>query len=271
MKKILIYSVFLVVFLALPCLAQETGKFLNPAPQTAENKGESLNATEWLIGSWTGVLKGKYPTRTLEIKEVKKREPASDEKVFEVKGLYGITGSKLTQATMEINFAEKTPRLTFITSAKSQIVMTATNTRRMDGIFTPAKGKPIEFRLWKMDGAPTISPALASLLGTWTGTWTSGLITHMRVDFIDATGASITYAWEDFAPMNGRASWERHNAKVFEDNTIEFFRGGQYTHRYKLSTFFGKEYLGGDCDPCRWNGGPQTVTWFRSTTFPETK
>jgi hypothetical protein len=247
--RMCIFAFMLSVFVASELKAQEDVKQL---------------LSSQLIGTWTGVILGPSKTRTLEIKEVRKRD-ATDGRTFEATGFYGITGMKLVPITLEIGLVEGVTHLAFVTSEKSRIALTSTNIRRMDGTFTDAKGQQLGFRLWKSDGAPVTDPALTPLLGTWDGKWTSGLITHMRMDFIDATGTSITYAWED-SPMNGKAGWGRYNAKVLEGSTIEFVMAGRFTHSYSLSTFFGK-YLRGDCQPCNGN----SVVWSPSTTFPKTE
>jgi hypothetical protein len=131
----------------------------------------------------------------------------------------------------------------------------------------PPKGGEQGLRFWKERVDRAQDDAVSALAGLWEGQWNSGLVSHLRVEFIETGAASITYAWEAFPRMGWKAGWTRHNAKVLEGGGIEFVTG-QYTHRYTLSTFMGKR-LNGDCQPCQWNGGPMTVLWSPSTTFPK--
>ena len=117
-----------------------------------------------LIGTWIGILPDPELTRIMQIQEVKSAAPDRKD-VFEAKGMYGITGKKMLPVSITIAAAEGKFQLSFITSAKSKILLTLATAASMDGTFITAKGKEMRI-LFKKDGQmPMTDPALSGRTG----------------------------------------------------------------------------------------------------------
>lgn len=117
-----------------------------------------------LIGTWIGILPDPEPTRTMQIQEVKGM-PSGQKDVFEAKGVYGITGKKMLPVSITIAFAEGKFQLSFLTPAKSKVLLTLATPTHMEGMFVPVKGKEMPFLFQKEGQMAMADPALSGRTG----------------------------------------------------------------------------------------------------------
>ena len=221
-----------------------------------------------LTGTWIGVLEGKEPTRTVQIQEIHKVETL--ERVpFEGKAIYGITGKRMDPVSIAIAFNDGKAQVSLLSPAKSRILLTMTNAMRMDGTFTAVGKTERNFRWWKTGLREPLDENLAGLVGTWKGQWRNGLEAQLRVDYLDAMAASVTYVWGNLPDASIIAGWSRLNGKVVGGKTLEFGSGRPRFHRYTVSEFFGRKRFDGYCDPCPMRDGTNnSVVWSRTDSFP---
>jgi WD40 repeat protein len=118
-----------------------------------------------LIGTWIGILPDPEPTRTMQIQEVKGMSSGQKD-VFEAKGIYGITGKKMLPVSITIASAEGKFQLSFLTPAKSKVLLTLATPTRMDGTFVLVKGKEMPFLFQKDEEASMTDLALTEAKGT---------------------------------------------------------------------------------------------------------
>jgi WD40 repeat protein len=117
-----------------------------------------------LIGIWIVIQPDSESTRTMQIQEVKGMASGQKE-VFEAKGVTGIAGGKMLPVSITITYVEGKFKLSFLTPAKSKVLLTLTTPERMDGTLITVEGKEMPVLLQKDKQASMTYHTLTNVKG----------------------------------------------------------------------------------------------------------